>query len=70
MNEAEVLLVRKLEKSPPVGAVARPSEGRACWAAAAARFASAAWGERVGGWVKEGRVRVCEDRVGRVCEGR
>ena len=44
MNDADVLLVRKLEKSPPVGPVARPSAGMACCAAAAARFASAAWG--------------------------
>ena len=42
MNDADVLLVRKLEKSPPVGGLDLPSEGRDCWAAAAARFASAA----------------------------
>ena len=43
MYEADELLERKSEKSPP-----GRSDGRACWAAAAARFASAAWGEQVG----------------------
>ena len=67
MYEAEELLDRKFEKSPP-----GRSEGRACCAAAAARFASAAWGE----WSDRGRVEgmdsqsVLQGWIMKGCDGR